>query len=302
MANLAAAADALKQGELVVLPTETVYGLAADATNPAALQKIFDLKGRPSDNPLIVHLADFPEAQKFAREIPDAAYALADACYPGPLSIVLKKQPSVSDLITAGGDTVAVRVPDHSIPLALMDVGEVALAMPSANPFMGLSPTSAEAVSQTILNGVWGIIDGGPCFYGVESTVVDVTGSEPVVLRPGIITVEEISDILKTHVTTQKQDSKRRSPGQYRRHYAPRTPCELVESIGDRPGITFGAAGEGQIQLPGRLRDCAKMLYAALADMDSRGLPAFFIEIPPTGSEWEVIHDRLLKATAQPLE
>lgn len=298
MANLAVVADALKRGELAVLPTETVYGLAADATNPKAIAKIFTLKGRPSENPLIVHLADFTEATRFAVDISDDAYILADAFYPGPLSIILRKHPDVSDLITAGGDTVALRVPDHTVPLAMMDMHDLALAMPSANLFMGLSPTTAQMVDPSILAGVAACIDGGPCWAGIESTVVDLSGPMPRIMRPGIITKSDVEDVLHQHLATYSPQGTRKSPGQYRRHYAPRTPCDLRKEMDGLPGLTFEIPTADQIQMPNKSGKYAQMLYAAMADMDARGLPHFSIQEPPDEPEWDAIWDRLRKATA----
>jgi L-threonylcarbamoyladenylate synthase len=296
--NLALATHQLQNGNLVVLPTETVYGLAADATNPEAVAKIFKLKGRPSDNPLIVHIASLKQIHQFAIAIPDSVQILAEAFMPGPLTVVLSKQPHVSEIVTGGLDTVAIRMPEHPACLAVMELGDLSLAMPSANPFMGLSPTNVKMIDPAIGDGVAAIIDGGPCILGIESTVLDLTSNEPTILRPGSIGKDLIEQVLNLKVGDSA--TMRKAPGMYRRHYAPRTKCIVTGSVeSDQPGLVFGEPANGnQIQMPSDSIAYAHQLYANLSDLDNRGLSEFFVQAPPMNVHWLAVWDRLSKATS----
>ena len=200
-AEIEHAARLLREGELVALPTETVYGLGADARNPAALAKIFAAKGRPADHPLIVHLADATQLAQWAVDIPPAAQALADAFWPGPLTLILKRHPAVPDLVTGGQDSVGLRVPAHPVALALLRAFGGGIAAPSANPFGRLSPTTAEHVRAAFGETVT-VLDGGPCAVGIESTIVDLTAPTPRVLRPGAIGAEEVQRVLRAALPT----------------------------------------------------------------------------------------------------
>ena len=295
--NLQRVAEEIRGGQLAILPTETVYGLAADATNPDAVAKIFELKGRPSDNPLIVHVSSVEQFADFAAEIPEAVHLLAEAFMPGPLTLVLPKRSSVSGLITGGLDTVAIRIPDHPACLAVMELGQLALAMPSANRFMALSPTNVDMLELSISAGVSTIIDGGPCSIGIESTVLDFTG-EPVILRPGSVGREEIEAALSLRIGVGSDE--RKAPGMYRRHYSPRTPCSVRKTVdGSEAGLVFGNIANGdQIQMPADSRAYARLLYAALADLDGRGVSKFVIQAPPKTEDWIAVWDRISKATA----
>lgn len=296
--NLRRAANALLAGELVVLPTETVYGLAADAANPEAVEKIFEAKGRPSDNPLIVHVSHMEAVELWSDHMPKGLLKLARAFWPGPLTVVMPKNPRVPRVVTAGLDTIAIRIPSHSIALAVLELTDMGLAMPSANPFMGLSPTRADRIDPSVAAHVACIIDGGPCRVGIESTVLDLSDGTPKILRPGMITAEEIEAVIGAVELVGGDE--RKAPGMYKRHYAPRVPTVLVQKAAERDaGLVFGySAGEDQIQMPSDPVSYAKKLYVALSDLEGRGLERIVIEEPPRGSEWAGVWDRVSKATA----
>ena len=323
IASLSQVAKELAQGGIAVLPTETVYGLAASIEHPSAIEAIFRAKGRPNDNPLIVHIHSIEQLGKLAVDIPEAVKQLAHAFWPGPLSVVLKKSDKVSGLITAGGDTVAIRMPDHPVPLAVMAQENLCLAMPSANLFMGLSPTSAGMVGAEIVSASYAVINGGPCSVGIESTVLDLSGEVPTILRLGVISAEEISAVLGESVKvaetiervteavgTEVFGSKAggtevlRSPGQYKRHYAPRTMAILVSKISQNGyGLSCLRSVESplfagrQIFVGDTPKEYAKNLYAALAELDALGIEVIEIEKPPTSEAWQAVWDRLTKAT-----
>lgn len=313
IASLSQVAKELARGGIAVLPTETVYGLAAAIEHPSAIEAIFRAKGRPNDNPLIVHIHSIEQLGKLAVDIPESVKQLAHAFWPGPLSIVLKKSDKVSGLITAGGDTVAIRMPDHPVPLAVMAHENLCLAMPSANPFMGLSPTSAGMVSAEIVSASYAVIDGGSCSVGIESTVLDLSGEVPTILRLGVISAEEISAVLGEsvkvaetieQVTEADGTEVLRSPGQYKRHYAPRTKAILVNKISQNGyGLSCLRSVESplsagrQIFVGDTPKEYAKNLYAALAELDALGIEVIEIEKPPTNEAWQALWDRLTKAT-----
>ena len=323
IASLSQVAKEIAQGGIAVLPTETVYGLAASIEHPSAIEAIFRAKGRPNDNPLIVHIHSIEQLGKLAVDIPEAVKQLAHAFWPGPLSVVLKKSDQVSAAITAGGDTVAIRMPDHPVPLAVMAQENLCLAMPSANLFMGLSPTSAGMVGAEIVSASYAVIDGGPCSVGIESTVLDLSGEVPTILRLGVISAEEISAVLGESVKVAETIERvteavgmevagseaggtevLRSPGQYKRHYAPRTMAILVSKISQngyglsclRPVESPLSTGR-QIFVGDTPREYAKNLYAALAELDALGIEVIEIEKPPTSEGWQAVWDRLIKAT-----
>lgn len=295
--NLARVAQYLREGQLAILPTETVYGLAADATNTDAVAKVFNLKRRPADNPLIIHISSLSQIDQFAAKIPDTVHVLAEAFMPGPLTMVLPKHPSVSALVTGGLNTVAIRMPDHSACLAVMELGELCLAMPSANLFMGLSPTNVNMIDSEIANGVAMVVDGGPCSIGIESTVLDLT-AEPSILRLGSISKAEIEQVLRVNVS--EDSTVRKAPGMYRRHYSPRTKCTICSSLGPKEaGLVFDRPmNESQIQMPNTAAEYARQLYAHMAELDAKGLDEFKIQAPPETVEWAAVWDRLTKATA----
>lgn len=295
--NLALTARLLVEGKLAILPTETVYGLAADATNLEAVANVFKLKGRPSDNPLIVHISSLKQINRFADSVPTCVQVLAEAFMPGPLTIVLPKRPEVSKILTGGLDTVAIRMPDHASCLAVLEFGDLALAMPSANPFMGISPTNVGMIDPDIAEGVAAIVDGGSCALGIESTVLDLTG-EPTILRLGSVGREEIEQVLRIKVG--EGSTIRKAPGMYRRHYAPRTKCMVVGQVSpEQPGLVLGEPSNlDQIQMSSDPRIYAQNLYATLAELDGRGLGEFYIQAPPMNVLWLAVWDRLSKATS----
>jgi L-threonylcarbamoyladenylate synthase len=304
--HIAFAAAALRRGELVGMPTETVYGLAALASDPVAVARTFAAKRRPSDNPLIVHLASAADLPQVARTVPPAARALAAAFWPGPLTLVLPRQPHVLAAITAGGDTVAVRVPDHPVALALLRAVGVPLTAPSANPFMRLSPTAAADIDADLQAQLACTLDGGPCRVGLESTVVDCAGPGPVrVLRPGGVPRIALaavlgSDVPLADVATAAAAGPRPAPGMYARHYAPRTPLRLAEALGaDDAGLCFGPpANPRQVAMPADPESYGASLYRVLHALDALGARELVVQQPPREPAWEAVADRLRKAAA----
>jgi L-threonylcarbamoyladenylate synthase len=293
--EIAAAAQALRDGLLVVMPTETVYGLAANALNREAVQRVFQAKGRPADNPLIVHVADASAAREVSLSWPNEAQLLADRFWPGPLTLVLPKQPTVPDEVTAGMPTVAVRVPAHPVAKALIQAAGVPVAAPSANRFTQLSPTRAEDVDPLIAAAAFAVLDGGPCEVGIESTIVDLSGGRPKLLRPGAVSRAELEALIGVLQDPQTQD---RAPGLYPRHYAPKTPLRLAFELTEKDaGLTLDSPkNPQQIQLPSEPAGYACALYAALQALDRLGLPELVVQLPPRGAEWEAVHNRLGKA------
>ena len=296
---VAEAGKSLAAGRLVVIPTETVYGLACDALDATAVLKVFRLKGRPPENPLIVHLADADGIGAVA--VPSAlAKQLGERFWPGPLTLVLPKRPEVPYETTGGLDTVAVRVPAHPVARAVIRAARRPIAAPSANLFQGLSPTRAEDVDPAIVRSVDAVLDGGPCEVGIESTVLDLAGPEPVVLRPGGVPRGELQAALGRSLGSLVPPG-RRSPGQYSRHYAPATELRLVEALGSgAAGLTFGEPEhDGQVEMPLDPAAYAVRLYSALRRLDSMGFREIQVEEPPDGPEWEAVWDRLRKAAAR---
>jgi L-threonylcarbamoyladenylate synthase len=296
-AALQEAAGMIAAGGLVVVPTETVYGLAANALNEMAVQKIFDAKGRPNDNPLIVHIADEAELQTLASADPEVRQRLSERFWPGPLTLVLPKSPQVPDITTGGLDTVAVRMPAHEVPRRIARLSGCSLAAPSANVFMGLSPTRVEDLDPALFPFIDMIIDGGPCQIGIESTVLDLSESPPRLLRPGGISRSDMEVVIGT--LNGDGGGEKRSPGMYPRHYAPAARVVLVEraSIGSA-ALVFSTPSTRQIQMPSSADEYAAALYAALHQLDKLKPEAIQVEIPPNGEEWEGVWDRLKKAAA----
>ncbi len=310
------AAHLLKQGRLVAFPTETVYGLGADASNPDAVQRIFAAKGRPSDHPLIVHIADATAMADWAVVVPESARQLAAHFWPGPLALVLNKKAWVPLAVTGGQDTVALRMPDHPVALRLLQVFGGGIAAPSANRFCRISPTQATHVADELGDRVDMILDGGACQIGVESTIVDLSGDRPRLLRPGQIGQAAIEAVLQTRLLmppTAGQPTLR-APGMMAVHYAPVTtallcPLERVpEQIanltagGKKIGIlAYRAALTETAQLritrmPVQAADYAQALYASLRELDQLQLDMILVEQPPDTEGWRAINDRLSKA------
>lgn len=308
------AAELLHQGKLVAIPTETVYGLGADASNPEAVVKIFKAKGRPADHPLIVHLAYASQMKDWAEPVPDAALRLASEFWPGPLTMVLNKKAWVPMAVTGGQKTVALRVPDNPVALWLLRVFGGGIAAPSANRFGRISPTLASHVAEELGDAVDCILDGGPCTVGVESTIIDLTDSQPTILRPGRITRTQLEAVLQTPVALKSQH-KIRAPGMLASHYAPNTPAFLcaAETL---PTLLDERQNQGQqvgvlslspelsnlpcrhlLRLPEKAEDYEVALYGALRELDQFQLDSILVEQPPDQEEWMAVNDRLSKAT-----
>lgn len=309
------AADILRRGGLVAFPTETVYGLGADATNDAAVRRIFGAKGRPSTNPLIVHVADVFYAKRHAAGWTDVADRLAAAFWPGPLTLVLPAADAISKLVTAGGPTVGLRVPDHPVALDLLrafaEVGSGAVAAPSANRSNHVSPTTAEHVRAELGESVDLILDGGPCRVGIESTVIDLSGEVPTVLRPGGVSREAIEAVIGPVQLRGGSDAGvAASPGRQVRHYAPSVPAYRYEAsepilfrLDARRAVVLPLAAsqrnsDGAITLP--MPDepirYAQILYEILREAERLG-EVIFIEMPADVPEWAAVRDRLSRAT-----
>lgn len=318
MNDIQRAVQLLRQGELVALPTETVYGLGADALNPDAVAKIFAAKGRPSDHPLIVHLADASQIMTWAREVPKDAIALARAFWPGPLTLILKRDESVPDLVTGGQDTVGLRVPNHPVALELLRAFGSGVAAPSANRFGRISPTTAAHVRQELGERVALILDGGACAVGLESTIVDLSRGVPVILRPGAIGADDIARVLgrrprlRSEVeagNAAEQGATPRVSGALAAHYAPRTPLELVATDAlaaqARPGDAVLARcaapaslaeGVAWAQAPADPAGYGHDLYARLRSLDASGAARILVEAPPASPAWAAVADRLGRA------
>jgi L-threonylcarbamoyladenylate synthase len=316
-ADLRAAVARLAAGELVALPTETVYGLGADAANPRAVAKIFALKGRPAEHPLIVHLAPEARLDDWAVEMPDSARRLAAAFWPGPLTMILKKSPRVPAIVTGGQDTVGLRCPSHPVAQALLrefaKAGSGAVAAPSANRFGHVSPTTAQHVRDEFGPELL-VLDGGACEVGLESTIVDLSRGAPVLLRPGAVTREQIAGVLGT-VPLERDAAAPRASGTLAAHYAPRTPLVLVEA-GEVEARLRAAAAEGRrvallafgrapapqaafgLAAPGDAPGYGHDLYANLRALDANGADLIVVEAPPAGSAWAAVRDRLARAAA----
>lgn len=302
---LATAARLLHEGHLVVFPTETVYGLGADARNPAAVRAIFEGKGRPATDPVIVHVDSVVAARAAVSEWPATAQALAERFWPGPLTMVLPRSAELPASLAAGRSTVAVRIPAHPVALGLLREAGIPVAAPSANRFGRISPTTAAHVVDE-LDGVFALlIDGGPTPLGVESTVVDLTGARPELLRPGGVTLEDLRDTLgevdhlDRHVTAEDQAAA--GPGTLLRHYAPSTPTALVEggvelvahlcSSLERRGIRAA-----EVELPEDPSEAARVLYASLRSADTSGADVLLVRTVDPSGVGRAVNDRLFRA------
>ncbi|MBH0200365.1 MAG: threonylcarbamoyl-AMP synthase [Nitrospira sp.] len=285
----------IRAGGLVAFPTETVYGLGCDALNPGAAAKVFEAKQRPTFDPLIVHLADRSMVETVVTSVPLSAQRLMDAFWPGPLTLILPKQPAVPDLVTAGLPTVAVRMPDHPIAQALIRTAQTPIAAPSANPFGYVSPTTAEHVRDGLGERVDLILDGGPCSVGVESTILSLAGARPELLRPGSLTLEAIQAVIGSVDRATLSDETVHVPGQSPRHYATRTPVAILPALGAWP-VLRGRERVGLLAMSeprdlagqfhtvevlsssGDLREAARHLFAALRRLDELGLDRIYAE------------------------
>jgi L-threonylcarbamoyladenylate synthase len=316
------AANLLRQGRLVAFPTETVYGLGADASNSDAVRRIFQAKGRPADHPLIVHIPSADSLNDWALTVPDAAKQLAARFWPGPLAMILNKRPEVPLIVTGGQQTVGLRMPDHPVALRLLRAFGGGIAAPSANRFCRISPTQAAHVEEELGDAVDLILDGGACQVGVESTIVDLSGNRPKLLRPGHITRLEIEAVLQTELiivspqSEQTNQQEVRAPGMMAVHYAPSTmamlcPADrLTEIIQEftlrekRIGILAYNLDQAEnrltrvIRMPEQAEDYAQALYTSLRELDSLQLDMILVEKPPNTEAWQAINDRLCKATS----
>ena len=309
------AASLLRQGGLVAFPTETVYGLGADAGNPAAVARIFDAKRRPPDHPVIVHVLDVDAASRWASTFPAAARALADAFWPGPLTLIVPRAEHVHDIVTGGQSSVGLRAPSHPVARALLTEFGGGIAAPSANRFGHVSPTTAAHVADDLGDAVDVILDGGACAIGIESTIVAFTGDTPMLLRPGGIAVDAIAAVIGS-VPVAADATAPRASGTLASHYATRTPAQLVAAdalraelmqleerdeqvavlarVSERPGDFDGAWTMAPLDAP----EYARLLYANLRALDHADADAILIEQVPDDGAWAAIRDRLARATA----
>lgn len=317
---LARAALVLRSGGLVAFPTETVYGLGANALDPAAVRRIFAAKGRPAHNPLIVHVAAVADAARLA-EWSDEATKLAERFWPGPLTLVLPRRAGVPDEVTAGGPTVAVRLPAHPVARELIALADVPLAAPSANRSGSLSPTAAEHVGADLGGLIDLILDGGPTTGGIESTVLDLSRRPARLLRPGLVTPGEIEAVIGPIVRAAVAPSATEalpSPGMLTRHYAPKTPLTLVEELtaeslagrvsrGERLVLLYRVADFGKVPswdgfrglgMPNDADGYARVLYGWLRAVDEQGHDRIVVLLPPDEEAWQAIRDRLSRAAA----
>ena len=300
-------AGLIRAGRLVAFPTETVYGLGANALDPEAVERIYEAKGRPHSSPIICHVSDLDMVFQLVAEWPETAHKLANRFWPGPLTLVLPKTSAVPDLVTAGLPNVGVRMPAHPIALKLLRAAGIPIAAPSANRFTELSPTTAEHVRQSLGNRVDYILDGGPSQVGIESTVLSLAEPVPVLLRPGGISRAEIEAAVGviTSAPEPKSDGRHASPGLHPRHYSPRTELYLVESGQvpiDRCGAYLqlshppAAAVAHVLQMPSDPAGYANRLYDALHVLDAKGLDWIAVDAPPKQPAWEAVLDRLKRA------
>ena len=300
------AAELLRSGKLVAFPTETVYGLGANALDAKAVARVFEAKGRPSTSPIIVQVSDRAMIEQVASSWPDTARILADRFWPGPLTLVVPKMSEVPDIVTAGLPTVGVRMPAHPVALALIEAAQVPIAAPSANRFTGISPTTAEHVRRSLGDRVDYILDGGPCPVGIESTVLSLVNEIPVLLRPGGISRQQIEELIGL-ITSLEQPppGAHPAPGMHPRHYSPRTALYLV-CDGHVPiqgrgaylqiGLPPRASVAEVVMMPADAVAYAARLYDVLHTLDARGYDWIAVETPGPGPEWEGVRDRLSRA------
>lgn len=304
------AVQALKTGDVIGLPTETVYGLAADAMNIAAVRKIFALKGRPVDHPLIVHISDSAQLAKWAINIPEEAFVLAQHFWPGPLTMILRKHANVPDEVTGGQDTVGLRCPAHPLALTVLRQLNGGVAAPSANRFGRISPTTAQHVRDEFGGAVPVVLDGGECEVGIESTIIDLSSTSPRLLRPGMISQTEIEAVIGPIESSANRESPRVS-GSLAAHYAPRTPMQmlsrqdLIQEYVHKADhdlhcevLCLGAVPEGLkgVSLSSEFHAYAHGLYAAMRELDDRDAHYLLIEQTPQTAEWLAVNDRLNRA------
>ena len=306
------AAAVLRRGGLVAFPTETVYGLGADAENPEAVARIFAAKGRPASHPVIVHIGDASLLEHWAADIPPSAWLLAKHFWPGPLTLILKRNARVLDAVTGGQDTVGLRMPDHPVALALLSAFGGGVAAPSANRYGRISPTLAAHVRDELGEAVDCILDGGSCRVGIESTILDLSGAHPQVLRPGAISAAEIETVLGEPLAAASGDAPR-VPGALPSHYAPRTPLALVSpddlpaeikrclEKGERVAVLARSAATPHARcawqvMPTDPGGYARELYARLRALDALHVDRLLVEALPAEIIWQAVRDRLARA------
>jgi L-threonylcarbamoyladenylate synthase len=309
------AVEALRAGDLVAFPTETVYGLGANANDPSAVRKIFEVKGRPATHPVIVHIDDPRYLQRWVRDLSDAGMKLAEAFWPGPLTLVAKRAPAVNDVVTGGQDTVAIRVPSHPVAQQLLNTFGGGIAAPSANRYGRVSPTRAEHVREEFGDEVKIIIDGGDCKVGLESTIISCVEEVPRILRPGSITLSQLRDVCP-NIELGPNPNSPRVPGSTTRHYSPTTPVNVVpsrrlEQVMNEFTANFEKVAVLAMRPPGtanpymtwinagnRPDHYARQLYANLRTLDKAGAKIILVEEVPEGEKWDAVRDRLRRSAS----
>jgi len=302
------AARILRSGGLVAFPTETVYGLGADASSASAMAKLYAVKRRPADHPVIVHFASTDAAFGWAREVPESARRLAHEFWPGPLTLVLRRSEKAQDFVTGGQDTVGLRVPSHPVAHELLKTFKQGVAAPSANRFGRVSPTTAAHVRDDLASDVDLVLEGGPTEVGIESTILDLSGAAPVLLRPGRISKQDLETALGFPVSEKSAASPRHSGG-LERHYAPHTPARLVPAydldkeiarLKEKVAVLAFSRPDERVdywlRMPRDPQAYAQKLYAALRELDTAGCGEILIEAPPEVPEWAAVGDRLKRA------
>lgn len=311
-ADLIYAKELLEKGDIIAIPTETVYGLAGNALNEDAIKKIFETKKRPFYNPLIVHIASKEKMDELAEEIPQIAYKLADKFWPGSLTMILKKKPHIPNIVTGGKDTVAIRIPNHPMTLSLLNQLDFPLAAPSANPFGTISPTQAIHVKNYFEDDIKLILDGGTCEKGMESTIIGFENEKVILYRHGAIPIEEIELLAGEMQYNISENNAPMAPGMLSKHYAPTTftiaTTNLLDTIELYPNIKMGIVAfknytlnQKEIKLElitnnDNLEEAAKNFYAALHRLDNENLDLIIIERPPFQSIGKTINDRIDRA------
>ena len=313
--DLLEAVRILQSGEIVAVPTETVYGLAADAQNVQALNKIFKAKNRPTNHPLIVHVASFEELSKWAKDIPPIASVIAKNFWPGPITLLLKKHDEVNDVVTGGLTTIAIRIPQNKAFLKILNLLNTGLAAPSANPYKRISPTTAQHVMSGLSGKIDAIVDDGPCTIGLESTILDLTTDTIRILRHGPITKKMIESVLKISIESPDIHVEKVS-GNMKSHYQPYTKTSLMDLAEIETYVTqtihkeklFGVIHYSNLdasyhnvksmQLSSNKTEYSKLIYSALHEIDGMNVDEILVELPPSKDSWKDIHDRLSKATA----
>ena len=316
-ATVEQAAERICAGDLVAFPTETVYGLGADASNDAAVAKIFAAKGRPADHPLIVHIASAAQVLDYASSVPPFAQALIKAFWPGPLTVILPRKPGVATAAAGGQNSIGLRCPAHPLALEFLKLCNTGVAGPSANKFGRVSPTTAQHVAQEFGDSLI-VLDGGPCKVGIESSIVDCTRSQPVLLRPGVLTREQLSAACGQPVLSadEQPDAAPRAPGTLESHYAPNAKVRLMQAGAIQTALDLLGADAAHIavyarsivriqsakvlyrRMPDDALATAEQMFAVLRDFDAQGVKLIWIEPVPGAADWDGVRDRLARAAA----